>query len=370
MRERGLIRGDDAAANGGGFARIEPSIGASLDILDEAPVESRPLRRAQRERAPSADTALGSEPRDVLLEAPSPRRARVENERPARAARREQGYARVTPQGERIVKRAAPLALGQYWAWFNPRWLLVLVAMLLAVAAYWAYEPLQRLLERPFKSVVVEGEFHFITKARATELISNEIDSKFLQLDLMRLKRALTDDPWVDSVSLQRRWPDTLVVKIAEQKPIARWGDGFLNQRGQIIRVKETDRLQGLPWLQGSEGDAVEILQQYQDLTQLLRARGLDVIALKCDNKKSWRLTLKNAVEIAIGRDQVMEKMRRFVTVYDTHLHSVWADIVAIDVRYANGLAVRWVEGSESAKKYLRPVQATTSPGSAPTQIL
>ena len=34
-------------------------------------------------------------------------------------------------------------------------------------------------------------------------------------------------------------------------------------------------------------------------------------------------LIKKNDVEIAIGRDQVMEKLRRFVTVYDNFLNSV-----------------------------------------------
>lgn len=365
MRRRGGR--DSSAHDGEDFTRveprIEPSLGSPLDILDEAPATPRRRERKSPPRDVLMDSREDMVP-DVLLEAPNPRRRQspdTSTERPTRPARREQGYARVTPRGERMGNHKARVAKPDFFAWFDPRWLWVPLMVCLAVGGYWAYEPLEKLLERPFKSVVVEGEFHFITKARATELISDEIDNNFLQLDLMRLKRTLTDDPWVDSVSLQRRWPDTLVVKIAEQKPIARWGDGFLNQRGQIVRVKEIDRLSGLPWLQGNESDAVEILQQYQDLSQLLRSRGLDVIALKCDNKKSWRLTLKNDVEIAIGRDKVMEKMRRFVTVYDTHLNSVWIDIAAIDVRYSNGLAVRWVEGSESAKKYLRVAAATTN---------
>ena len=146
------------------------------------------------------------------------------------------------------------------------------------------------------------------------------------------------------------------MVKIAEQKPIARWDtNGFLNQRGEIIRVKEADKLLGLPWLQGNEINAREIMQQYQDLSTLLRSRGLEIITLKCDDKKSWRLTLKNDVEIAIGRDQVMEKLHRFVTVYDKFLNSVWGDVKAIDVRYANGVSVRWITDSEMAKKYLKP---------------
>ena len=231
-----------------------------------------------------------------------------------------------------------------------------LLLVTFAVAAYFVADPLAHLLERPLKSVAVEGQFQYLPKDRAMELIEKEIDGDFLQLNLTRLKNVLQQDPWVDNVYLSRRWPDTLVVKIAEQTPIARWdANGFLNQRGEIIRVQETNKLLGLPWLQGNEINAREIMQQYQDLSTLLRSRGLEIVALKCDNKKSWRLTLKNDKEIAIGREEVMEKLRRFVTVYDKFLSSVWTDVKAIDVRYSNGVSVQWIPDSEMAKKYLKP---------------
>jgi len=46
-----------------------------------------------------------------------------------------------------------------------------------------------------------------------------------------------------------------------------------------------------------------------------------------------------------------MEKLRRFVTVYDKFLNSVWGDVAGIDVRYTNGVAVRWKPDSDMAKK-------------------
>lgn len=350
-----------------GFTRIEPRISIDNGDLDiafdkEVKPKSRPRVAIEALVTPVKEAAVENL-HDVLMNAPKPRRkyAEANVERPPRSERREQGYTRVTPQGQRVSpqgqrvpKSSVRVDTSGYWQWINPKWVMGLVIVMAIAAIYMIYEPLEKLLERPLKSVVVEGEFHFISKTRATELIGQEIDNNFLRLDLMRLKHVLLDDPWVESVSLVRRWPDTLVVKIMEQKPIARWDDGFLNQRGEIVRVKEIDQLQGLPWLRGNEADAVEILQQYQDLSQLLRARGLDILALKCDNKKSWRLTLKNNVDIVIGRDQVMEKMGRFVTVYDTQLSKIWTDVAAVDVRYSNGVAVRWVENSESAKKYLR----------------
>ncbi|MGM8228735.1 cell division protein FtsQ/DivIB [Cellvibrio sp. ARAG 10.3] len=240
------------------------------------------------------------------------------------------------------------------------RWLrrllgLLLILGALALALYFVAEPVAELIDRPLASVMVEGDFRYISKERAMELISAEINEDFLQLDLMRMKTALESEPWIEHAALARRWPDALEVRITEQQPIARWGtEGFLNQRGELVRVGNIDALEDLPLLQGNAADAGKIMQQYQDLSQLLRSRGLEVIELKCDNKKSWRLMLKGNVEVAIGRDQVMEKMRRFITVYDQHLNEVWQDVIAIDVRYTNGVAVQWSADSEAKKNYIK----------------
>ena len=275
--------------------------------------------------------------------------------------RRERGFSKVSPNGgSKKVPQDKLSAVEEVRAKVSRKIIyrglgLGLLLIAFAIIAYFVSGPLSRLLERPLKSVAVEGQFQFLPKQRAMELIEKEIDGDFLQLNLTKLKNELQQDPWVDKVYLSRRWPDTLVVKIAEQTPIARWDiNGFLNQRGEIIRVQNTTKLSGLPWLQGNEINAREIMQQYQDLSTLLRSRGLEIAALKCDNKKSWRLTLKNDKEIAIGREEVMEKLRRFVTVYDKFLINVWSDVKAIDVRYSNGVSVQWVQDSEMAKKYLK----------------
>lgn len=343
--------------------RIEPKIGNQKS-------DSVGAKSARRNRNDETGRDSRREPaatsrvvRDVLLDSPSSRY--IPPDLPVAPqdgkVKRERGYTKASPQGrrDRDTRQKTGRPENSFWhswnfSWINRKLGVVVFLVGLSFGIYWISGPVAKVFERPIKSVVVEGDFNFITKQRATELIGNEIDGDFLQLDLMQLKNALLGDPWVEKVTLNRRWPDTLVVKISEQKPIARWGDGFLNQRGEIVLVDEASKLSGLPWLQGSETDAPEILQQYQDLSQLLRSRGLEVIALKCDNKKSWRLTIKNHVEIALGRDQVMEKMRRFVTVYDTHLSNVWLDVKAIDLRYTNGVAVRWVADSAMAKKYIK----------------
>lgn len=265
--------------------------------------------------------------------------------------RRVQGFHKVSPQ----ANNRRDTDESKSGRWLHRLLGLLLILGALGLAGYFVAEPVAKLLDRPLASVMVEGDFHYISKMQTMELLSAELDAEFLQLDLMHLKAVLEREPWIEYASLVRRWPDQLEVKITEQKPIARWGkEGFLNQRGEIIRVTNVDMLDDLPLLQGSELDASKIMQQYQDLSQLLRARGLEVIALQCDSKKSWKLQLKGDVKVAIGRDQVMEKMHRFVTVYDQYLHEIWRDVASVDVRYTNGVAIQWLPGSEAKKNYIK----------------
>lgn len=311
------------------------AVAAPRDVLmDERPARGRRPAAPQSPLSPADETGA-----DFQRSAPAPSSRRLNPRAP-------EGFVRA---GHRERARS-PLI---NFAWLRPTHFALLIVFGCLAWAYWASDSITQFLERPFKSVVVEGDFRHVSKERATHLIGEEIDSNFLKLDLMRIKNVLIDDPWVDQVTLQRRWPDTLVVKIIEQKPIARWTDGFLNQRGEIVRVDDTQALEQLPWLQGSESNAGEILQQYLVISQRLRTRGLDVIALKCDDKRAWRLTLNNNVEVVLGRGELMQKIQRFLDVYDTHLNRTWLDIISIDARYSNGVAVRWVEGSETAQRYL-----------------
>lgn len=340
--------------------RREPSIG-NFDTTDSSPVAS--VRQKKRDTNEAKVVV-----RDVLMEdlvtdkKSETKKNGTKMQKPRVVREKNQSVVKGKVQA---LDRSRGIFVGR-WAQIQA-WLKKISVLLLVSLAIWggykALGPLAELFQRPIKSVTVEGEFHFISQERATQLIAQEIDDEFLQIDLVKIKKVLLADPWVEKVSLTRRWPDTLVVKITEQKPIARWGEGFLNQRGEIVRVEEMKGLTHLPLLQGEEIYVGEILQQYQDLSLLLRPRGLEILALKCDSKKSWRLTLKNDVEIAIGRDQVMEKMRRFVTVHEAQLSQFWQDVKSIDVRYSNGVAVRWIQGTETAEKMIK----TESPKPAVT---
>ena len=62
-------------------------------------------------------------------------------------------------------------------------------------------------------------------------------------------------------------------------------------------------------------------------------------------DRGGWALTTAQGVEIQIGRDHVVDKIRRFVSIYDKALKDQISNIARIDLRYPNGLAVAWRAG-------------------------
>lgn len=223
----------------------------------------------------------------------------------------------------------------------------------LAVTAYlFAAEPLERALNKPIASVKVEGEFRYLDKQKAADLIGATLEEDFLELDLQRVKAVLEREPWIENVSVQRQWPDILRVRVYEQQPIARWGEtGFLNQKGAIIRVADADKLNALPWLDAEDDQATKVMRQYQDIAPLLRARGLTLKSLRCDQRKAWKMQLQGGIEVTIGRDQVMEKVGRFVSIYDRQLQQNWTAVASVDLRYDSGIAVAWIDEEKGTQK-------------------
>lgn len=222
--------------------------------------------------------------------------------------------------------------------------------MLLAVSAvgisygiYKGQSYVSAVVDRPVAQINVNGDFIYVSKQQVIDVITPTIDEHFLQLDLAHIKQNLEQQPWIDVASVSRRWPNQLEVTIIEQKPIARWSDeGFLNQRGELIVSVLGGKLMELPRLEARVHTQAEVMAQYQNLAALLRSRNLWVAGLESDEKRAWTVTLNNGLAVSIGRDQVMEKMKRFLRVYDSQLQPRLAEIESVDVRYNNGVAVQW----------------------------
>lgn len=227
-------------------------------------------------------------------------------------------------------------------------WPLLLVV--LAVGIYELGERLAPYADRPISKVSVRGDLTYVDQLTVQERMAPFVEASFFKVDLDALRHDLEQMPWIAHVEVRRVWPDQVTVRLEEHLPIARWGDeALLNNSGQAFTPSDLARYEHLPQLHGPKRAQQRVMQQYQMLSQMLRPLGFSIERLELRARGSWFVTTDQGIELSLGRDQIIEKMRRFTAIYQQTLAQESEKIARIDLRYANGLAVAWREPSPTA---------------------
>nr|WP_236614308.1 cell division protein FtsQ/DivIB [Stutzerimonas azotifigens] len=222
-------------------------------------------------------------------------------------------------------------------------WPLLLVALL-----YGGYELALRLLpyaDRPITKVSVQGDLAYVSREAVQQHIAPFVEASFFKVDLNGMRHDLEQMPWIAHAQVRRVWPDQVVIRLDEQLPIARWGEeALLNNQGEAFAPSELSNYEHLPQLHGPKRAQQRVMQQYQLLSQMLRPLGFSITRLELRERGSWFLTTSEGIELLLGRDHLVEKVRRFGTIYEKALKEQSGNIARIDLRYSNGLAVAWRE--------------------------
>ena len=223
-----------------------------------------------------------------------------------------------------------------------------LLFLLLGGATYMLAQRVLPYADRPISQVSVQGDLSYISQQAVQQRIAPYLTASFFTVDLAAMRGELEQMPWIAHAEVRRIWPNQLSIQLEEQLPIARWGnEALLNNQGQAFTPRELANYQNLPQLFGPQRAQQRVMQQYQLFSQMLRPLGFSVAQLELRERGSWFLTTGvnstgQSIELLLGRDHLLEKMRRFVAVYEKTLKPEIANIARIDLRYANGLAVGW----------------------------
>jgi cell division protein FtsQ len=247
-------------------------------------------------------------------------------------------------QGKGARRQGERLPLRERLRWLT-RSLSLLALVSVVVGLLWGGDRLFQKLDVPIGVIGVKGEFTHVDQRDVQTMVEPLINGGILSLNLAKIRHQLELHPWIEQVSVSRQWPGGLVINVVEEVAIARWGGhGFLNSRGQMLEIGDNSNLVHLPLLQGEVHTERSLMKAYREVAQLLLPSGLKIVALKRDVRGAWWLSLENGLELVVGRGQVMEKMRRFLAVWELALKTQVERIVRVDIRYDNGVAVQWAE--------------------------
>lgn len=215
----------------------------------------------------------------------------------------------------------------------------------LIIGGTWTWRWMQKPTSFPISQIEVEGHLAHESPIILQKIIGANISGGFFSLDVSAAKQALLAIPWIADVTFRRVWPGTLTVKVIEQQPIARFGrNGVLNATGDIFYPDVKSLPQNLPDLEGPTDQSKILFDFYQTVNTMAHVLGLSVIALHENDAQSWDLILSNRVKVILGRQNAAARFQRFVAIYPKITALSNKPMLSVDLRYPNGVAVKYAE--------------------------
>lgn len=222
-------------------------------------------------------------------------------------------------------------------------WSIVMLAIAL-IGADWLLKP----ATYPVKRVSFGGPFEHVSQQELEKAALANLTGSFITADLDAAQLQVAALPWVDRAWVSRRWPNAVHIRFSEQEFVARWGDSaWLNNHGTAVVLPQRDGPEDVPHLLGPTGSELQVWQIYQKLQTKLNAAGLSIKQLELTPRRMWKLRLQSGIELVIGRVAMEERVERFIRVYP-FLIKKNRRIRRVDLRYANGLAVAWIDGRQT----------------------
>ncbi len=193
----------------------------------------------------------------------------------------------------------------------------------------------------PIREIRIEGDMTHLTGEGFRARLKEAARAGLFGIDVKALRRTILAEPWVADVAIRRVWPDTLVVQLAEQVPVARWNGGrAVNRYGEIFDPPDADLSAALVRLSGPDEAVVEVMTAFSEIAGMAAPHGLEAVSVSMSDQRALEVELADGRRIVLGTERVRERMRRFLVGYEAYLKPRWHQVSAVDMRYPNGFAV------------------------------
>jgi len=246
----------------------------------------------------------------------------------------------------------------------------IIAPALLALGALLALDRLYHWEYLRIREVEVHGRFTRVDGGQVRAVVESALPGHYFSVELAGIEARVEQLPWVFSASVRRRWPDTLVVEVAEVQPVAQWGEHqWLNLTGDLVERPAAAERRDLPMLSGPQEHREAVWRAFLDWSKAFATKGLMLDALRFDARGLCYLTLSvsalaqqrsaadgqiapafkaTPVALIVQQHNAGARIERFVRALRHSLIGDFSAIRSIDLRYPNGFAVNWKAGAQA----------------------
>lgn len=219
----------------------------------------------------------------------------------------------------------------------------LLIAALAGVV--WIWFGMVQLDRWPIRWLEVDGAFERVSAEQVRKTAAPLVEANFFAVDPQAIKAAARELPWVNQVVVEKTWPDTVRVYVTEYVPVAHWVDGqLIATNGDTFSVPGAEGIQGLPWLEGPEGSANQVIEAWLAFNDILQPTGQVIERITLDPRGAWTLALAQGTRVNIGREDAHLRVERLANAWYPLRDLRGVVPLRVDLRYSNGFAVQWPE--------------------------
>nr|VFK03132.1 MAG: cell division protein FtsQ [Candidatus Kentron sp. H]VFK03533.1 MAG: cell division protein FtsQ [Candidatus Kentron sp. H]VFK06682.1 MAG: cell division protein FtsQ [Candidatus Kentron sp. H] len=235
---------------------------------------------------------------------------------------------------------------------FEHRISILVVVLGMTAFTAWSYV-VPTFFHVPISHVRVAGKLREITEASLREAVFPHLENGFFGLDVAAVRADVLKLPWLKSVSVRRIWPGSLHIAVIEHEAEARWYDGGLIAiDGTLFYPPPEGYPVDLPVLKGTPKIHAEMLGQYRELQLTLDPIAREIRQFTRTERPIWKIELDTGLTIVLDEKNPITAVEQFARTASAVLGERIDDVLSVDLRYANGFAVRW-----------RPVESLNSGG-------
>jgi len=254
-----------------------------------------------------------------------------------------------------MARESKKATRGPRWRWVLAIGLLALLGVSTAMAAlkvrHYVFTDPQFVLSRDRKDALnVQGR-NYASRSKIERVFAADFDHSIFAVPLAERRRRLLAVDWVEDASVSRVWPDRLVVRIRERKPVAfvlfRAGVLLIDAYGVLLDPPAQAQFT-FPVLSGVREDETEaqrrervrVLLRVQEEMGYLSKDVSEVNAADPDNVRIVAQVGDRAVELILGDGAFARRYQNFLNHYP-EIQKRSPDVKTFDLRLDDRITTR-----------------------------
>ena len=232
----------------------------------------------------------------------------------------------------------------------------MLFGLSLVLVLYGAVRYVLRLPVFPLRAVELTAPPVRVSTELMEQVVREQVSGNFFTVDLESTRQAFEKLPWVRKVSVRRKFPWTLEVEVEEQVALASWnGKELVNTHGEVfagecegVKPKASSTHlppscggieKVMPVFIGQQDTSAQVTEMFEKFNTALQPLQHQVVQISLSPRYAWQVKLDNGMVLELGREQMEQRLARFVAVYPYSVAVLTKTTNHVDLRYRNGFA-------------------------------